>query len=161
MAQLGQWHSGTVVQWDRVFLDEGMMSVMIDDRELERLAARLGEEAGRRVDPARTADAVVARLRAVEQPARRWWGDVRVFRAAAVIVAIVGSGIVVREALRSGVTRTEQIAQPVELVELATAELAEILDTLEFEAPVAEFTSGGLVGLSETELQELLATMEG
>ena len=134
---------------------------MIDDRELERLAARLGEEAGRRVDPARTADAVVARLRAAERPVRPWWGDVRVFRAAAVIVAIVGLGVVVREVLRSGGTEVEPFAQPVELVELAAVELAEILDTLEFEAPVAEFTSGGLVGLSETELQELLATMEG
>ena len=43
----------------------------MNDNDLERIAARLGERAAARLDVERTAAAVVARLRS--RPAVAWW----------------------------------------------------------------------------------------
>ena len=52
-------------------------------------------------------------------------------------------------------------AGPAELQELAATELVEVLDSLEFEAPVYELVEVSLYDLSESELSALLEELEG
>ena len=72
------------------------------DHELERLAGRLGMKAAERLDVERTAAAVVERLR-VERMARRpWYVQPTWLRAAALVVVMIGAGLVVRGHLFTG-----------------------------------------------------------
>lgn len=132
----------------------------IDENQIEKLAPQLGANRAARVDPEGTALAVVARLRTRRGRERRWWVEFRVLRAAAAVILIVGSGLVLTEARKSS-TGTIPFAVPVALQQLGNSELNEVLDSLASEAPISEYLSGDLDELSESELQELLAIMEG
>ena len=72
----------------------------MDDRELEQLAKRLGERAASNLDVERTAQQVLARLRAQPAPVVRWWERINVLRAAAVAIVIVGAGLLAQPARR-------------------------------------------------------------
>jgi len=50
---------------------------------------------------------------------------------------------------------------PVEIEELADTELEEVLDSLSWETPVSELMPVTLADLDESELLELLESMEG
>ena len=133
---------------------------MTDERErmLEQLAPQLGAE-GDRIDAAQVAAAVTARLRA-RSVRRQWWQRARLmqFAAAAAVVLAVGLGI--RELAQPSDGR-QAGAVPVEIQELAVAELSEVLDSLSMEAPVADLVPVGLDDLDESELTQLLKSMEG
>ena len=132
----------------------------IDERRIEKLARQLGEHEGSDVDPDATADAVIARLRSHTTRERRWTVEFRVLRAAAAIILVVGSGVVFNAA-RQQSSGPPPLGVPVALDGLGAGELEEVLDSLGHETPVSEFVAGGIDNLSEGELQELLATMEG
>jgi len=132
----------------------------MDERRIEQLARHLGDDRGNGVDPDAMAEAVVARLRSHANRERRWAIEFKVLRAAAAIILIVGSGLVLNEA-RQQPSGPSSFGVPVALEGLGTNELEQILDSLDYEAPTSEFVASGLNDLSESELQELLATMEG
>ncbi|MFQ5810643.1 MAG: hypothetical protein ACE5JM_13585 [Armatimonadota bacterium] len=130
------------------------------EEQLERLAAQLGRDAAADIDPDSTAEAVVTRLKT--EPVRVvWWRRAGTLQtvAAAVIVLAVALGI--REVAGPSSSEPQDFFVLMELEELAEAELAEVLDSLEYEAPVSELVPAGLSGLSEAELDELLVSMEG
>ena len=132
----------------------------MDERRIEQLARKLGYDRGSGVDPDATAEAVVARLRNHTNRERRWTIEFKVLRAAAVIILVLGSGLVLNEA-RQQPSGPPSFGVPVALQGLGTSELEQVLDSLDYEAPTSEFVAGDLNDLSESELQELLATMEG
>ncbi len=132
----------------------------IDERRIEELARKLGANRAARVDADRTAAAVLARLRTQRGHDRRWWVGLRALRVAAAVMLVVGTGVVLTQGRKPSMD-TIPFAVPVALQALGSGELTEVLDTLDSEAPISEFVSGELVELSESELQELLAIMEG
>ena len=132
----------------------------MDERRIEELAPQLGAERGREVDPDAMADAVVARLRNHTDREHRWTVEFKVLRAAAAIIFVIGSALVLNEA-RQQPSDAPSFGMPVVLDGLGTGQLEEVLDSLDYEVPVSEFVSGELNDLSESELQELLAIMEG
>src|SRR5678816_3956487 len=101
----------------------------MDDRELEQLAKRLGERAASNLDVERTAQQVLARLRAQPAPVVRWWERIDVLRAAAVAVIIVGAGLLAqRLGLEPGpATRASELPAAT-LQTLSQNELEEVLD---------------------------------
>lgn len=132
----------------------------MDERRIEQLARQLGDDRGSRVDPDAIAEAVMARLRNHTNRERRWTVEFKVLRAAAAIILVVGSGLVLNE-VRQQPSDPPSFGVPVALEGLGTSELEQVLDSLDYEAPTSEFVASGLNDLSESELQELLATMEG
>jgi hypothetical protein len=133
----------------------------MDERQLERMAKRLGERAEGKLDVELTAQAVLKRLR--EEPVRvAWWRRAPVLRglAAAAVVVLTAGILVTNHVLDGGRTPAELFA-PVELQELSLEELEEVYDSLAVEAPVYEMVAVGLYDLNENELEELLRLMEG
>ena len=136
----------------------------MDERQLERVAQELGRKRAAGVDPEATAQAVLRRLR--DEPAvQPWWhraGEwsrhhvIQVAAAAAILLA--GTVGVMQLASPGGASA---FAGPAELEELATTELAEVLDSLALEAPVYELVEVSLYDLSEGELSALLEELEG
>lgn len=100
----------------------------------------------------------MARLRS-RPPRQGWWSRVRLVPLAAAASLILAVGLGVRELTRGGVA--EEALVPVELADLATDALQEMLDTLALDTPVSELVPVGLYELSETELTALLEAMEG
>jgi hypothetical protein len=134
---------------------------MIEDQRIEALAERLGMEEARRVDPAVTADRVLARLRAARRP-RHWWQDPRVLRVAAALVIVASGALLVRQVMSPAAVSLREVVLPVTaLTELESGELTKVLDTLLVEAPVSELATATLNDLTEAELRELLAELEG
>jgi len=135
----------------------------MDDDRLEAVARRLGEEGERRVNPERVVERVLDRLRSepVEVDTRpraggRRWGRAL---AAAALVAAIGLGI--RYQISDRATNpAEPVALATGLAELGPAELAEVIDSLEIDAPVGELVVG-LNDLSEEQLETLLRRLEG
>jgi hypothetical protein len=137
------------------------MTQTASERRLEELARGLGQRAAGRVDPDRTADAVVA---ALQRDGRRRglgrWRAVAPLATAAAVMVMIGSAVVVGS-LRQVPAATVAAAAPPELLDLGIAELGQVLDSLDAEAPVSEMTARGWYDLSEAELRELLTTLEG
>ena len=132
----------------------------MDERELERVAKRLGRVAAERLDVERTAQAVVARLR-VEPVAVVWWRRARVLQAtAAAAVILLTVGVLVRGQVDRDAMALSDVAVPVELQALEVDELEEVFDSLEVDVPVYELAVN-LENLTEGQLEELLRTMEG
>jgi anti-sigma factor RsiW len=149
------------VRWARQGSGEESDEMAIDEREIERLARELGARAAGRIDVERTAQAVLQRVKEHRaQPV--WWRRVPLLEAvasAAVIVLVAGVLLVGRFGAGNGdVGGTVALA---ELQELSTEELAEVFDSLLFEAPVYESSTVGLQDLNEEQLRELLELMEG
>lgn len=136
------------------------MANMFHNADLERLAARLGAEAGDRVDAEGTAWAVLARLRR-EGAHVPWWRRRFVIPAVATAAAVaLVVGIVQPFGGRSAQEKFD-IPMAASLDNLAADELSQLLDSLAYEAPVYEFVPAGLPDLSENELEVLLQSMEG
>jgi hypothetical protein len=133
---------------------------MMDDRELERIAARLGGRAAAALDVERVARRVVARLRA-EPPARRHMPAARwLALAAAVVLLIAGSVFTVRNQ-GAGTMTVLPVAVAPALDQLSEPELAEVLDSLSWEAPASTQLATTHDDLDATQLRELLALIEG
>jgi len=130
---------------------------MIDDRELEQAARRLGEPAAARVDARRTGQAVIERLRMAR--AAPWWAGPGWLRAAALVILGVGIAVYVRSGYRDGPRIAA--APPVELQHLSEDELNQVMDSLVIEGRSPAFVGAALSDLSERELAQLLASMEG
>lgn len=129
----------------------------MDEDRIEQLAPELGHRAAARVDVEATATAVLERLR---EPVRVVWWRSTAFRVAAAVVLVLGTGVLVHDGSSRG-DGERVVTAPVELRDLATTELAQVLDSLELARPVHELVPVGLDDLTESELQELLRTMEG
>jgi hypothetical protein len=133
------------------------------------LAKSLGAHAELHLDVERIADRVVHRLRRDEPAGFAGWSNaghvwrrhrVRILSTAAALVLISSSGFFLfnREHPESV---NAALVVPMELDELTQDELTSVLDSLSVAAPVSESFASTLSDLSEAELQELLAMMEG
>jgi len=135
-----------------------------DDRdvELERLARRLGARAGERLDVERTVAAVVARLRTERARQRPWWIQPGWLRAAAVVVLVVGAGLVVRQRLLTHRTPADHYVSE-ELQDLSTDQLREVLGSLDRTLNEASIEPAGddLNDLTTEQLRVLLQSLEG
>ena len=134
----------------------------MDDRELERLAKRLGSRASQEIDVDRVANRVVTRLRGEGHRERTLFANKRSVRwiaqIAAVLVLLVTGSIILRN---GGVTeRAPGFAVPMALDDLSESELSDVLDSLTFAGPVQHVGRGGIDDLSDAELEQLLAMME-
>lgn len=135
----------------------------MDDKQLEQLAAQLGDRAAEQLDLERTAKVVVERLRLESEPAV-WWRKPRVVRAlAAAALVLLTTGVLVTMRVASTGSRGAEVAQTelFELESLSFADLEEVFDSLTYEGPVAELSAVGLDNLDENQLRELLTLMEG
>jgi len=134
--------------------------MQVSEQDLERLAARLGEDAAARLDVER----VVARLGdrlarsggvAIRRPVGRW------LAAAAAVVLVAGAAYVTFATNGAGFPAGRQAGLSTSLFDLSAAELHTVLDSLESPAP-AELTAGpSLDDLDAEQLETLLALMEG
>jgi hypothetical protein len=140
----------------------------VTDRDLDKLAQRLGARAAERLDVERTAQAVVTRLREEPRaPALAWlrmqpaW-----LRIAAAMVLLLGAALVVRGLLHEPAT-TSAMVVPLDgdLSDLTADQLRETMSSLD--QPLSVETSwegtidGALEDLSKNELRTLLRTLEG
>ena len=127
------------------------------EARLEQLARRLGEREAEGIDPQQVAWKVMARLK--REPARRpWWSPARLVPLAAAATVLLAVGFGIRQ-LGTGRGPVEP-AVPIEVADLEAEQLQEVLDSLAFETPMAELVEVGLYDLSETELEDLLQSME-
>jgi hypothetical protein len=132
----------------------------VTERDLERLAPRLGEVAGAGLDVERAAARVTDRLRVEGGPVRatpvgRW------LAMAASVALIVGAGWVTF----SGGDAPPALGSPagltVGLSDLSVTELAAVLDSLTHESPASLRSSATLADLDAEELETLLIILEG
>ena len=138
----------------------------MDDAKLEELARRLGVRAAERLNVERVAGAVVERLRNEPKTERSgptpWWMQPRWLRAAAVVVLMVGIGLVVVGQIQN---RSRHAAHYIaeELQDLSTSQLREILVTLDetLEAASPPASEDDLNDLTTEQLQALLRSLEG
>ena len=143
-----------------------MIDDRMDDAKLEELARRLGVGAAERLNVERVAGAVVERLRSepkIERPGPSpWWMQPGWLRAAAVVVLMVGVGLVMGERIQNGSRHAAHyIAE--ELQDLSTSQLREVLVTLDetLEAASPPATEDDLNDLTTEQLQALLRSLEG
>lgn len=132
------------------------------DVELERLARRLGSRAAGRLDVEGTAAAVVARLRTERARQRRWWMQSGWLRAAAVLLLLVGAGLVVRQRFLTRRAPADHYVRE-ELQGLSTDQLREVLGSLDrtlTEATI-EPADDDLNDLTTEQLRVLLQSLEG
>ncbi len=132
------------------------------DIELERLAGRLGVRAAERLDVERTAAAVVERLRADRRSWRYRWIQPSWLRAAALVVLMVGVGIVVRGRLLQHGTPDGHYVQE-ELQGLTAAQLREVLGGLDqtLNDATIESADDDFGNLTTEQLRALLQSLEG
>jgi len=135
----------------------------IEDPKLQELARQLGVKAAERLDVERMAQTVLAGLRR-PAPAPTWivWTQVAWVRAAAMVVLLVGIGVVMQP-------RTERVRGAWEdppagaVQDLSADQLTRVLDELDqpvdVTAPASE--DAGLEDLSEPQLRALLKSLEG
>jgi hypothetical protein len=138
----------------------------MDDGKLEELARRLGAGAAERLNVARVAGAVVERLRNEPKIEPRGpspsWMQPKWLRVAAVVVLMVGVGLVVRGRMQSGSRHSAHyIAE--ELQDLSTNQLREVLSTLDetLEGATPPSSEDDLNDLTTEQLQALLRSLEG
>jgi len=142
-----------------------MTNDRMNDAKLEDLARPLGVGAAERLNVERVAEAVVERLRTEPIERRgssRWWMQPTWLRAAAVVVLMVGVGLVVRGRMQTGSRHpAHYIAE--ELQDLSTSQLREVLGTLEatLEAAAPPSSDDDLNDLTTDQLQTLLRSLEG
>jgi hypothetical protein len=132
------------------------------DVELERLARRLGSRAAERLDIEGTAAAVVARLRTERARQRPRWMQSGWLRAAAVVLLVVGAGLVVRQRLLTHRAAADHYVRE-ELQDLSTDQLREVLGSLD--RTLTQATAGpaedDLNDLTTEQLRVLLQSLEG
>jgi hypothetical protein len=136
----------------------------LHDAKLQELSQRLGARAAERLDVERTAQAVLARLRAEpRETGARWaWMQPAWLRIAAAVVIVVGAGGIARSVFRDR-TATAVAAAGTELNDLSTEQLRAVLETVE--QPATEETISAqdvsLDDLSAPQLRALLRSLEG
>jgi hypothetical protein len=131
----------------------------IEDRQLEQLAKRLGASAEENLDVDAVASSVVERLKSSSEH-RVWWRRTPVLSAfAAAAALVVAVGILSDNGGNAAPIASDMVVTPTELEALSFDELAEVFDTLSFDAPVSELALVGLDDMSVGQLQELLQTM--
>ncbi|HXJ30155.1 MAG TPA: hypothetical protein VNG35_05925 [Gemmatimonadales bacterium] len=148
----------------------------VHDEALRQVARRLGAGAADRLDVEQTAQAVVARLRAGDAPARPpiRWTQPAWMRAAAGVVLIIGAGLLVYWRLRHPAPET--VAAPsvvvasidpdlavTEFPEFTSGQLRDVLNGLDSTVEITPTVHAGEAGvedLSEPQLQSLLKAME-
>lgn len=134
---------------------------MIDERDLEKLAPRLGDRAAERIDPNQVASDVLARVAAEAEPIR-WWRRPALLRIAAAVTLVAGASFFALRGFSGGAgVVNEGLPAPVALEELGVTELAELVDSLEVDGPVYRLVPASLDDLSEQQLELLLEEMEG
>jgi hypothetical protein len=138
----------------------------MDERQLERIAARLGTSEAEGVDLDHVATRVVSRLRSGEKiPTRRRAWPWLVAAAAAATLAVPGYKWLNEDGGggggRGGGTPSAQVVAAPELDLLTDTELVEVLDSLDFQAPVTQVVTATLDDMNRQQLEELLAIMEG
>lgn len=135
----------------------------MDDAKLEQLARRLGAGAAERLNVERVAGAVVERLRApdVVRHGPSWWKQPKWLRAAAIVVVMVGVGVVVREVLKGARHEAHYIAE--DLQDLSANQLREVLSTLDetLQAATPPSSEDDWNDLTTEQLQALLQSLEG
>jgi hypothetical protein len=148
----------------------------VHDEALRQVARRLGAEAADRLDVERTAQAVVARLRAGDVPERppiRWMQPAWM-RAAAGVVLIIGAGLLVYWRLHHPAPETVDAPSVVvasidpdlavtEFQEFTSGQLRDVLNGLDSTVemtPTVHAGEAGVEDLSEPQLQSLLKAME-
>jgi hypothetical protein len=143
-----------------------MTDDQMDDAKLEQLARRLGAGAGDRLNVERVAAAVVERLRSEPEVERRgpsrWWVQSKWLRAAAIVVLMVGVGVVVRGLLHSESRhQAHYIAE--DLQDLSASQLREVLGTLDetLQAATPPSSEDDWNDLTTEQLQALLRSLEG
>jgi len=134
---------------------------MIEDKDLERLASRLGRDAHEHVDADRVATRVVARLREPVLRGDSWKRASWLALAAMVAGLVVGVGVFSRTPDPTTDRDQAELLVPLALEDLSTADLVDVLDSLTLEAPVHEVSARGFEDLNEAELRELLLMLEG
>lgn len=132
----------------------------MNERDIEEIAPHLGSDAAARVDLDRVAERVAAELRAKPAPVV-WWRSTAVLRAAAVGAVLLTGGLAVDRLVIDRPASVVALVTPVGLEEFSSAELTEVLDSLDQMTPVYELVPASLDDLDETELGDLLAAMEG
>jgi hypothetical protein len=132
------------------------------DVELERLASRLGLKAAERLDVERTAAAVLERLRADRAARRPWHIQPAWLRAAALVVLMVGAGLVVRGRWFPGRTDSGHYVRE-ELQDLSADQLREVLGSLDqtLNNATVEPVDDDYSDLTTEQLQALLQSLEG
>jgi hypothetical protein len=152
----------------------------VHDEALRQVARRLGAAAADRLDVERTAQAVVARLRAGDVPERPLirWMQPAWMRAAAGVVLIIGAGLLVYWRLHHPTPET--VAAPTVVVasidpsidpdlpvtefqDFTSGQLRDVLNGLDSTVemtPTVHAGEAGVEDLSEPQLQSLLKAME-
>jgi len=131
----------------------------IEERQLEQFAKRLGASAEANLDIDAVVSSVVERLKSSSEH-RVWWRRTPVLSAvAAAAVLVVAVGILSDDGDNVAPVDSDMAVTPTELEALSFDELAEVFDTLNFEAPVSENAGAGFDDLSVGQLEELLQTM--
>ncbi|HEY2825298.1 MAG TPA: hypothetical protein VGI83_07115 [Gemmatimonadales bacterium] len=120
--------------------------------DFERQASHLGQRAADRIDVDHVAGEVIRRLR-VRRP---WWQAPGLLKAAAVLVLLGAGAMLGRFGLpQGGETGSPQVAA-ITFEGVSAADLADILDSMAYEAPPSTFVARGLHDLTEGQLRELL-----
>jgi len=141
----------------------------LHDEDLRQAARRVGHAAAERLDLEKTAQAVLARLRAGDSPARSpmHWLAPAWMRAAAVVVLMIGAGILIgRETNGTRSPRTAAtiaVAASGELSDFTPGQLQDVMAGLEEPVEITSPVHAGEAGvedLSEPQLQSLLKAME-
>ena len=137
----------------------------MDDAKLEQLARRLGAGAAERLNVERVAGAVVERLRNETEERHgpsSWWVQPKWLRAAAIVVLMIGVGVVVRQLLEGG-SRHEAHFIAEDLQDLSANQLREVLSTLDetLQAATPPSSEDDLNDLTTEQLQALLRSLEG
>lgn len=142
----------------------------LHDEDLRQAARRIGHAAAERLDVEKTAQAVLTRLRAGGTPARSpiHWLQPAWMRAAAVVVLMVGTGILIgrgfhEPAPSAGIDSTVALAAGGEFADFTSGQLQDVLTGLEEPTemtPAVHAAEAGVEDLSEPQLQSLLKAME-
>jgi hypothetical protein len=139
----------------------------LHDGKLQEVARRLGAGAADRLDVERTAQVVVARLRTEPRADVRVLGRIRPawLRIAALLVIVVGAGVVVRSLWYKQPTATALVAAAgAELNDLSADQLRQVLEAVGEPSGEHETVSSqdvSLEDLSALELRALLESLEG
>ncbi len=134
----------------------------MNEKDLERIAHRLGRRAGASLDVERTSASVMRRLRSAETVgAPRWWSQPALLRMAAAITITIGAVAGGYRLLHQSSTETGAMPELAALQVLSSDELEEVLDSLTIEAPAGDLVAAGLHNMDDEQLTQLLSRMEG
>ena len=132
----------------------------MNEHELERLAAHLGERQAARLDVEAMAGAVAERLRQAPETSPIRWVSAEWLRIAATLVMLLGTGVVLQR-LSPAPEPTPHYALD-DLGDLTASELAQMLASLEstLAGDDHDGTSLELEDLTPAQLQTLLRSLE-